>query len=825
MMLRLLMALQRRLCHDQSHPLIISTHRGKPRQVEKKKLQSRDGSHSESKPVSQGTMRLPKVHSDGGLASTFSSGFTSCSTGSLGLQRRVLELTGEVERLHRVDRNMGREIPHWEEMPGAKPSGPEELRRQNVALKRRLKAVLLDSGRSDEGNLVTDEAPADSFFYERLVERLHARNDRLLEAVRHIQAPSDKSSDSNPSRHGGKMDKSVMNSSPSKESKGKNILLQAAGKIQEEQTQEKEKMLVMKELHQCKNQVVELKQKVQRLEKDNAKLSKVAAEVQKSSQSLDQDYLNKKKQSLHWRSKCNEITNQYETLTASAQFAQLLLDKDVGPEEWSVTMRNLKGTLLSLSRQNQVLTQRVNFFNGQKRLLEVRLKAHERPMAKNISTAAKREAMSSEAADELAIPTYECISGAVTNQLGNNFLTFLTASEGLYPQSYLGDLSQSDRTACIELVSQEFAAQTKRMRSIREVLGQMNQVQQFADMDAAMENLSRVISRFLQCDRVSIWMVDAPRGVAWTRVAAARDGSRAELQIPLTSGFVGAAYKTRQAINVADAYEDERFNREVDAKTGYRTKAVLCQPILKSVAKRDHVTISVIVVLQVVNKNNAKGRFSLHDEFLLEMIGNLGQVVLANGELQQHASRGTQRRDVLLAMGPELITHIQSPKQVAGILGKYMRSLFRARTCQVLIAADVTHDKLGRRLLWMSSSHKTTVESIQLPLGGVAGEAATNSQATICKAGDERIQPTIDLAPSNDEVLNTFVHHVHRHTEEVNPSKSLMVIQWTAEESRQAFAADDGLFKTSNLRHHEVMDKLCCLISAVVESWSNPNGS
>eukprot|EP00746_Dinoflagellata_sp_MGD_P002903 gnl/MRDRNA2_/MRDRNA2_105670_c0_seq1.p1 gnl/MRDRNA2_/MRDRNA2_105670_c0~~gnl/MRDRNA2_/MRDRNA2_105670_c0_seq1.p1 ORF type:complete len:854 (-),score=190.38 gnl/MRDRNA2_/MRDRNA2_105670_c0_seq1:76-2637(-) len=774
-----------------------------------RRLQSRDGScpgrpESMSQPLSQGTTRLPKVHSDG-LASTFTSGFTTSSTGSLGLQRKVLELSGQVERLHRIDRSMGREPPHWEEMPGAKPSGPEELRRENLALKRRIKALLLDSSHDEQAHQITEQPAADSFYYERLVERLHARNDRLLEALRHVKVPIEKST-------------------LSKSNHAKHVLLQAAEVIGEEQTQEREKMQVMKELHQCRNQVSELKQKIHRLEKENQKLSAMAGEVQKASQSLDQDYLAKKKQSLHWRSKCNEVQNQYERLTASAKYQQLLLDKDVGPEEWSVTMRNFKGTLLSLSRQNQVLTQRVNFYNGQKRLLEVRLKSHERPMAKVAGVGGKRDPLSSEAADELAIPTYECISGASANQLGNNFLTFLTASEGLYPQSYLSDLSSADRSACIELVSEEFAAQVKRMRSIREVLGQMNQVQQFADMDAAMENLSRVISRFLQCDRVSIWMVDAPRGVAWTRVAAARDGSRAELQIPLTSGFVGAAYKTRCAINVPDAYEDERFNREVDAKTGYRTKAVLCQPILKSVAKRDHVTTSVIVVLQVVNKNNAKGRFSIHDEFLLEMIGNLGQVVLANGELQQHASRGTQRRDLLLAMSPELMTNLSSMKQVAAILGKYMRSLFRARTCQMLVAGDVSSDKVGRRLAWVGSTHKLVVDTdLKLPLGGIAGDAATSGQAMICKASDERILPTVDLTPSNDEVLNTYVHHVHKHSEEALNSKSLMVIQWTAEESRQAFAADDGLFKTSNRRHHEVMDKFCCLFQAVVDSWPNPN--
>lgn len=34
-----------------------------------------------------------------------------------------------------------------------------------------------------------------------------------------------------------------------------------------------------------------------------------------------------------------------------------------------------------------------------------------------------------------------------------------------------------------------------------------------------------------------------------------------------------------QTLNIPDAYKDERFNKEVDRKTGFRTTSVLCMPI------------------------------------------------------------------------------------------------------------------------------------------------------------------------------------------------------------------------------------------------------
>lgn len=38
--------------------------------------------------------------------------------------------------------------------------------------------------------------------------------------------------------------------------------------------------------------------------------------------------------------------------------------------------------------------------------------------------------------------------------------------------------------------------------------------------------------------------------------------------------------KTRETINVRDAYNDPRFAKEVDGKTGSITRSVLCMPVL-----------------------------------------------------------------------------------------------------------------------------------------------------------------------------------------------------------------------------------------------------
>ena len=59
---------------------------------------------------------------------------------------------------------------------------------------------------------------------------------------------------------------------------------------------------------------------------------------------------------------------------------------------------------------------------------------------------------------------------------------------------------------------------------------------------------------------------------------------------------------TAQTLNVNKAYEDERFNPAIDEQTGYKTKSILCMPIL--------IRGTVIGVIQMINKKSGEGIFT-----------------------------------------------------------------------------------------------------------------------------------------------------------------------------------------------------------------------
>src|SRR5258708_33816931 len=65
------------------------------------------------------------------------------------------------------------------------------------------------------------------------------------------------------------------------------------------------------------------------------------------------------------------------------------------------------------------------------------------------------------------------------------------------------------------------------------------------------------------------------------------------------------AASSGQTINVADAYADPRFNRAIDAGTGYRTRTILAVPLRKLDGE-------IIGIFEALNRTS--GVFSAEDE-------------------------------------------------------------------------------------------------------------------------------------------------------------------------------------------------------------------
>ncbi len=81
----------------------------------------------------------------------------------------------------------------------------------------------------------------------------------------------------------------------------------------------------------------------------------------------------------------------------------------------------------------------------------------------------------------------------------------------------------------------------------------------------------------LHADRASVLEYDAEKHELFATTAHGVDAS---LRFSAESGLAGEAVRTKRIINVPDCYADARFNRDIDARTGYRTRCMLTVPLV-----------------------------------------------------------------------------------------------------------------------------------------------------------------------------------------------------------------------------------------------------
>jgi signal transduction histidine kinase len=136
--------------------------------------------------------------------------------------------------------------------------------------------------------------------------------------------------------------------------------------------------------------------------------------------------------------------------------------------------------------------------------------------------------------------------------------------------------------------------------------------------------ISRKACEVMEADRCSIFLHDPNTDELWSTVALGMAGE--VIRIPSSIGLAGYCFQTGETINLKDAYTDDRFNKEVDSHTGYRTRSVLCIPIYNRAGSRSG-------VIQLLNKND--GDFTDEDETFLQTFGNNASVFIEIAQLQK----------------------------------------------------------------------------------------------------------------------------------------------------------------------------------------------
>jgi len=176
------------------------------------------------------------------------------------------------------------------------------------------------------------------------------------------------------------------------------------------------------------------------------------------------------------------------------------------------------------------------------------------------------------------------------------------------------------------------------------------------DLGRLLDLIIASASKLIGADRCSLFLVDHQRGELVTRVA---QGTVRTIRMARDQGIAGSVAVSGQAVNIPDAYADPRFNREHDTASGYRTRSILCMPLVNY----DQVVVGVIqalnkrVLVQEGDSGTDRIEIRAFSSYDAEMLGALcSQAAVAIDNAQLIAREGDRQR---LARELELAAQIQ----------------------------------------------------------------------------------------------------------------------------------------------------------------------
>lgn len=169
------------------------------------------------------------------------------------------------------------------------------------------------------------------------------------------------------------------------------------------------------------------------------------------------------------------------------------------------------------------------------------------------------------------------------------------------------------------------------------------------DTQQVMETIMQHAAELVHCDRCSVFLYDKETNELTSqvfdiseegRLADEADGNT--FSFSASTGIAGHVATTGETLAIADAYADPRFNREIDDKTGFRTKSILCTPIFDN-------NEEVIAVTQLVNKKDGT-EFDDRDVKSLLVFAAYCGLALHNAQLHEQVRRDARRHQVALEM-------------------------------------------------------------------------------------------------------------------------------------------------------------------------------
>ncbi len=209
------------------------------------------------------------------------------------------------------------------------------------------------------------------------------------------------------------------------------------------------------------------------------------------------------------------------------------------------------------------------------------------------------------------------------------------------------------RFADLALVSSERLSAVSELSIVLEATQRLNSTLDLAEL---IDIILHLATRYTGADRGTVFLLDHERNEIWSLVGLGLE--KEEIRLPASRGIAGWVAQHGEIVNLTDAYQDPRFEPEVDRRLNYRTRTLLCLPI----RNKDGQTSGV---LQLLNKKG--GPFQASDESLLSSLSVHVALALENAQLHRDVlAKQRMERDLALARSIQLGLLPEKSPQIEG---------------------------------------------------------------------------------------------------------------------------------------------------------------
>jgi K+-sensing histidine kinase KdpD len=221
-------------------------------------------------------------------------------------------------------------------------------------------------------------------------------------------------------------------------------------------------------------------------------------------------------------------------------------------------------------------------------------------------------------------------------------------------------LRSTDQTIVTEL-EKSLDAAGEQVKKLNLLIDAAKTVNSTLDLEKLLDVILETSIKSIGADRGTLYVVDELKSEIWSR--ALRGSEVIEIRLPIGKGLSGYVAKTGETINIPDAYNDSRFNPEVDKKSGYRTNNMLCMPMRNRDGK-------IIGVFQMLNKKG--GPFTSQDEEFINALSIHASIAIENARLAQEMVN-SERLSAVGRMASTIIHDIKNPMGTLRVYAQVMK--------------------------------------------------------------------------------------------------------------------------------------------------------